>query len=273
MNPIQKAIVDLKYAIPPEILREAFITVPFRTSMAPSAIRNVPVSLDHQIRQHVIDKRVIPDLNLIGGVEVTIPFDDLVPDNVDPYNTIYTVPKQKTQGRTITRIKSLTIGQGSVMGTTNMGMEGASPMLDAVSGVMAAALPIPLVSTAYVQLIGENTILINDNMALPHNIYLRCSLEADSDFSHWAAGAYHHFCQLVEFATKAHIHNLLIIQIGMAQLSGGQELGKFKEIVESYSDANENYKTFLHDVMRTVSILQDPEQHRRHLRMLIGGVN
>jgi hypothetical protein len=271
VNPLQKAVSEIKFRIPVEILNEAFIAQPFRNVPGPSGQRQLPVSLEHQIRQNVIDARVIVDCNLIGGVELTLDLSNIDPQNIDPYNVIYQIPKSKTQGRVITRVKSVTIGQGSVMGTTNMGMEGASPLLDAVGGVLASALPIPLVSTAYVQMIGENTILVNDNMALPNNIYLRCYVESDSDFSHLQASTYRDFCQLVEYAVKAYIYNTLTIPIGMAQLAGGQELGRFKDIVDTYSDANENYQTFLADKWRTISILNDTDQKRRHLRMLNGG--
>jgi hypothetical protein len=271
LNPIQKAIAEVKYSIPMEILQQAFVVQPFKHISGPNVARPVPVSIDHQIRQQVINPRVIEDCNLNGGVEINIPMLDLVPNNVSPYDVIYTIPKSLTQGRSIVGIKSMTVGQGSVRGTTNMGMTGASPMMDAAGSVLASALPIPLVSTAYVQLIGENTVLINDNMALPNNVWLRCIVEADSDFSHLQSRTYGRFAELVEYAVKAYIYNVLVIEVGMAQLVGGQELGKFKEILESYADANENYKTFLRDTWRVVALLDDPSQHQRHLRMINGG--
>jgi hypothetical protein len=271
MNPVQKAIFEAKWQIPSELLQECFIARTFDPVIGPQARARLPVSIDHQIRQHVVNPKVIVDTNLVGGIELTIPLASLVPNNISPWVTTYTVPKALTQGRVISRVVSMTIGQGSVMGTTNMGMQGASPLLDAASGVLSSALPIPLVSTAYIQMIGENTFLIDDNMALPNNVWLRCIVEADEDFNHISPPLWLDFAELVVYATKAYIHNKLVIEVGMAQLVGGQELGRFKEILDTYSDAAQNYKDFLAEKWRVSQLLDDPSQHRRHLRLLLGG--
>lgn len=271
MNAIQKAITEVKFRIPKELLYQAFMARNIAPVFGPEVARGIPVNLDYQIRQHVIEARVIPDTNLVGGIEVNIPLAALVPNNVTPWVTTYTVPKALTQGRVISRVIDMTIGQGSVMGTTNMGMQGASPLLDATSGVLSSALPIPLVSTAYIQMIGENTFLIDDNMALPNNTWLRCIVEADSDFGHLPRTNWHDFARLVEYAVKAYIYNSLVIEVGMAQLVGGQELGRFKDILDGFSDANENYLDYLQNTWKVSQALSDPEQHRRHLRLLVGG--
>lgn len=271
MNAVQKAIAEVKWRIPAELLYQAFMAKNIVPVYGPEVSRQIPVTLDYQVRQHVVEARVIPDTNIVGGIQVNIPLLSLVPNNITPWVTTYTVPKELTQGRVISRVVSLTIGQGSVMGTTNMGMQGSSPLLDAVSGVLSSALPIPLVSTAYIQMIGENTFLIDDNMALPNNTWLRCVLEADNDFGHLPRMNWHDFAKLVEYATKAYIYNTLVIEVGMAQLVGGQELGRFKEILDGYADANQNYEDFLQNTWKVSQLLSDPDQHRRHLRQILGG--
>jgi hypothetical protein len=284
MNCVEKALQEIKFRIPSELLSETFIARTFDPVIGPEARRQLPVSIDYLIRQHVIEARVIPDTNLVGGIEVNIPLYSLVANNIDrslvynssnPWMATYRVPKDLTQGRVITRIVSLTIGQGAVagMGGMGMGMGGASPLLDAASGVLASALPIPIVSTAYVQMIGENTFMVDDNMMMNNNVWMRCIVEADSSFSHLNPTQWHNFARLCEYATKAYIYNKLIIEVGMAQLVGGQELGKFKEVLEGYSDATENYMTFLDDIWKVSQTLSDPNQKRRHLKMLVGGSN
>ena len=157
------------------------------------------------------------------------------------------------------------------MGAVNLGTLGGSPMLDAAQGVLQSSLPVPIVSTANVTLIGENTVLVKDNIHLPGNMYLRCVLEADSEFSHLAPASVLAFSKLVEYATKAYIYNNLIVEIDYAELSGGMALGRLKEIVEGYSDANELYETHFNEVWRKVAIFNDFEAHRRHLKMVLGG--
>jgi hypothetical protein len=266
MNPVNKAIADVKFKIPLDILNAAFLPRQFGQ-------RPLPVNLDTLIRQKVFEPRVRVDCGLTGGNMISIPLGSITPEYVDLYNLIYKIPKQLTGNRSITKVLDLTVGYGSVMGTTNMGLEGASPMLDAMSGVIAAVSPIPIVSTAYVEIIAENTVLVSDTMQFPLNAYLRCMVDYDPDFTKLKPQTIPKFSKLVEFAVKAYIYNELIIPIGQGQLYGGMDLGKFKEIVETFSDANDNYETYLKDIWPTVAILDDTESRRRHLRLLTGGNN
>lgn len=266
MDPIQKALAEVRFAIPPDILNRAF--VPKTLYGQPTA-----VNLDSMIREKVIEARVRVDCDLQGGTQINLPLGNLTPEYLDLYNLIYRIPKHMTQNRSITRVLDMAVGYGSVWGTTNMGLQGSSPLLDAASGALAAASPIPIVSTAYVDLIAENTVLISDALQFPVNAYLRCIVENDKDFTTLPPQAFHYFATLVELATKAYIYNTLTIQIGSGEIQAGQELGRFKEIVDGYADANDLYKEFLRDTWREVAVMSDPISFQETLRMLTGGVN
>lgn len=266
MDPIQKAIAEVKFRIPLDILTRAFTPKNFYN-------RPLPLNIDSMIREKVIEARVRVDCDLQGGTQVNIPLRGIQPEYLDLYNLIYRIPKTMTQNRKITRVLDLAVGYGSVWGTTNMGLQGSSPLLDAASGVLASAAPIPIVSTAYVDLIAENTVLISDALQFPVNAFLRCMVENDQDFTTLPPQAYHDFAKLVELAVKAYIYNSLTIQIGSGEIQAGQELGRFKEIVDGYADANDLYSEFLKDTWRQVAILSDPISFQQSLRMLTGGVN
>jgi hypothetical protein len=262
MGAIHKAIQDVKFAIPLEILQEIFVKKEFgRTPL--------PVSLDTMIREKVIDARVMVDCNLLGGTQVEIPLNSVSPETIEPYKIIYRVPKN----RTISRVLSVTIGQSTMMNTSYMGVEGYSQILDAAQGMMAAQQGIPIVSSAYIRLIAENTVLVSDYLSLPRSAYLRCYLESDDEYSQLNPMTYPHFSQLVEYAVKAYVYNNGIIKVGMGQLVGGMELGRFREIIDGFSDANQMYKDYVKDVWTKVMILDDPRSKERHLRLLTGGNN
>lgn len=283
INPISKAISEVEFQIPQGILIAAFGRNDYANSATGGNILDygelageqgiVPVTLEYRIREAVINARVRVDCNLVGGTQVSIPLNSLTPEYLaGPWNVIYRIPKKLTQNRSISSVLSLTIGQGSVMGTTNMGMQGASPMLDAGASVLSSALPIPLVSTAYVQLIGENTVLIQDNMALPTNIYLRCYLEADDQFSHVIPQAVHQFSQMVIEAVKSYIYNRVSLPSDMARLVGGVELGRFREIVDGYADAEKNYQDW-RERWAKITQMTDKMSSERYLRMIVGGAH
>lgn len=267
MNPVQKAIADAKFRIPMDILNAAFIRREF-------GARTLPINIDAIIRDRVIEARVKPDCDLVGGIEVSIPLTNAAKEYIDPYNVVYRVSKTMTQNRVISRVLSITMGNEGTMGGmpgTHMGVAGYSHVLDAAAGVMASHMPLPVVSSANIRLIAENTILVTDSPALPTTVHLLCYLENDADFSQLRSTTYHKFSRLVELAIKAYIHTELVIPIGQGQLHGGMELGAFKEIIDSYADANELYSTYLQDEWRRISILDDAKSRERHLRMITGG--
>lgn len=263
-NPIQKALMDVQFKIPPQILQAAFVTREF-------GHRPLPVNIETLIRDRVIYPRVMVDCNLVGGTQLVIPLNTVKPEYIDLNTIVYRIPKSLTQGRTITRVHSLGVGLGSTYnGVLNRNTHGFSAVLDAADAVVASHAPIPLVSTANLRLIGENTVLVTEQLSLPTNVQLLCYVEYDEVFSQLRPTAYNKFSRLVELAVKAYIYNELSIPMGQSQLVGGMELGRFREIIDSYADANELYETYLEETWRRVALLNDPGSRERHLRMLSG---
>ena len=267
MNPIDKALSDLRFKIPREVLEETFIRQPGFNNIG----TRTPVSLDYRIRQEVIDARVIPDCNLVGGTEVTIPLKDVLPQYLPDHKVVYRIPMSLTQNRKISRVYSLVYHQGGAPTHSNLWNNGGSAYLDAASGLLATNSPIPQVSNAEVQLIGENTVLVNMHQPPSPSLHLRCVVEADSEFSHLKPGSIPRFSKLVEYAVKAYIYINLDIRMGRSYLSGGQDLGRFRDVVEGYADANELYETFFDEVWRKTSLFSDDQAHKRHLKMVTGG--
>lgn len=269
MNPIQKAISDVKSKIPKAILDRTFLT--FDPGAYGGRHNITPASLDHRIRTEVIDASVLPDCNLVGGTEITIPLETVIPTWINSYNLLYRVPKNMTQNRSILRVIHLTFGDGGVVGSMNLAAQGRSALLDKAQGVLQAHLPIPIVSTANVSLVGDNTVLVKDNITMPGNPFLRCVIESDTEMNHLQPASVINFSQLVVLATKRYIYNNLVITMDEAQLSGGLALGRFREIVDGYSDAAEQYDTYFNETWRKVALFNSPEAHRRHLALLTGG--
>ncbi len=266
MGAIQKAIQEVRFSIPVEILNEVFLQKEFgRTPL--------PVSLDTMIREKVVGARVMVDCNLLGGTQVELPLNAVIPEQIAPYKIIYRIPKTLTQNRSISKVLSITIGQSTMFNTSYMGVEGYSQILEAAQGMVAAQQGIPIVSTAYIRLIAENTVLVSDYLSLPRAAYLRCFLEYDNEFSELPAMSYPVFCELVELAVKAYIYTNAVIKTGMGQLVGGMELGRYREIVDSYADANQQYKDMIRERWTKVLLLSDPRSKERSLRSIMGGNN
>jgi hypothetical protein len=75
----------------------------------------------------------------------------------------------------------------------------------------------------------------------------------------------------VEYAIKAYVYINLDIRMGRSFLSGGQDLGRFRDVVDGYADANELYETFFEESWRKIAIFSDDQAHKRHMKMVTGG--
>ncbi|MNY68424.1 hypothetical protein D3C86_2061840 [compost metagenome] len=79
------------------------------------------------------------------------------------------------------------------------------------------------------------------------------------------------FTELVILATKAFIYNRAIIELDEGAIRGGASLGRIREIVDSYADANVMYKEHFRDKWRKAGVMANKDQYRRLLRYTVGG--
>jgi hypothetical protein len=278
MNVISKCLSDIKRSIPKQLLEAAFIGKAVTTYAQARS-----VNIDDQITNNVIKPRVLIDCNLVGGTQAVIPLEGLHQSSIDNQQVIIHIPKDRTQGRSINSVLNVSFFSGSNLGSylngsgggssaygTYGNQQGNTALMGAAQGVMNSYDQIPLVSTSRVQLISENTILIKDNIILTPNCFLRCVLDNDDDLNHIQLRSYRYISQLVEYAVKSYVYNELIIEVGQGRLQGGVELGVFKDILSGYSDAEQNYKDYLNDVIESVLFMNDSESYSRLIKLTIG---
>lgn len=266
MNAVTYALKQCEWTIPSEILDLVFL------SGGLQQLTGYGISRSSRILETVIVPRVLTDCNLMGGREVVIPLEKATRQILDPMNSLFYIPKTLTQNSSISRALSVVyvnpnIGNNMVVRGLTTGFS-TSPLLDGANSLLNAAAGPVVLSTAHCYLTGsENTILITGQLQILPNIALRCWLELDNNLSHLQPTSYDKFAQLVEYAVKAYIYNNRVIKMDQDQLMSGMTIGRFKEIVDSYSDAEQNYKDYKTNVFQRVLALNDPETKRRHLQV------
>lgn len=270
-NPITYALAYIRRYVPVEILQYAYLTDSnFKLVTA--------ASLDDMINKHVIYPVVLVDCDLIGGTQTVIPLDPSSREQVDQFTSIIRVPMKNTNNRKITTV--LSIGYGSVSNNgygQGIGAGFMSPgmnqnyLLGAASGVWFSNTPIPMMSTARCTIIGDNTILVQDSIIMPPIINVRCWLENEEGLSGLKKPSYPFFAQLALHAVQADLWTRLKIKIDQGQVEGGSEIGAFKEIVESYSDAKQNYRDYFDNDWAQVTRFDDKESNNRKIRYALGG--
>jgi hypothetical protein len=272
MNAIQHALNEIKHIIPMPVLKEAFQNDIIRRETW--GRRHAPmVSIDHVIREKVVEGRVIPGMNLISGQRELIPMNGLVQEAQDDWAIVIEIPKNRTNGRAITAVYAMVTGTptGSLGGSVSMQFGASNGIVDGLRAAKQSREAMPLMSDANIQLIADNTILIRSPLRLAGTLYLDCQLENDANLSHIPAAAWKHFRKLVEYAVKAYIYNNLIIPMDEAQIAGGMSIGRFKEIVDGYSDCNELYEEQMNKWQK-IAILSDPLSHQDHIQSIVGGL-
>ena len=273
MDIIRNSIAEVKRRINKHVLDKAFIKRDFSYRFTNQS------SVDDQILTMVIRPRVLVDCNIVGGVMALIPLDGLPVDKPNHVTTIIHIPKTRTNNKSIISVSNVNyydLGvSGLYSGAAGYGYNSSIDMgentaaMNAALGIMASLDRIPITSTSDAQLVAENTIMIKDVFAMPPSAVLRCTLENDDQLSNIQPRSYHDFFQLVEFAVKAHIYNELIVDIDMGELQGGQTLGIFKQIVEGYADAEQNYQDKLKAWM-AISIMNDTPAFHRFIKLTVG---
>lgn len=269
MSMVALAVEKIRLSIPRQVLEATFNDSRLRRA-------NYAVNIDTCIREEIINRKVRVDTNLVGGMEILINLSGCPMQIVTPYETVITIPKSKTNGRTITVPLSISLFNGFTTGNPNgfyYGSSSQSVPLDAARGVMNSYAPTPIVSLADVSMVGENTIMIRGMGPQVSNCGLRCIVEMDSEMNSIQPTTGVRFFELCVLAAKSYIYNRMIVTLDEGHLKGGFEIGAIRNVIESYADAESMYVDYLKDKWTKILMMNDRTQHRRALRKLVGGNN
>ena len=274
MTPISVSVARVLREVPREILQQAFTAKRYDPTRQDRYFDNVDsISLDEKIRELVIEARVAVDCNLTGGVEILLPMRQAEREYVDTWNIIYRFPPHVLGNRKISMVHEMIYGL--TQGLTGGGATGydsrSSGMLRDVRNIIRATNGIGVMGTAYVQLLNHNTVLVNDSNQVMGDAALRCTVSHEPNFNDIKQPYYRDFGEMVVLATKAHVYNTLIIDLDEGFIRGGATLGRVREIIDSYADANTMYNEFVDVKWAKLAILMDPDKYRKVMKLSLGG--
>lgn len=267
MNALSYATGYIRSNIYHEVLKLAFMEESMNWYGA-------PVPLEDHILRKVIRPRVLTDINLVGGQQVIIDISDLKPLYTDTNAIVYKIPLSKTNNREIISVLSIGYLPYASGFNTMATMPGVvSPM--SVSDLSAAGARVgyshsstPPIATASVELDGSpNTIIIRDSQRLYSTYQLRCMIANDERLNNINPTSYLDFAELCCLAVKNYIRLTLTVALDQGYISGGSEIGVIKSYVESLSEADINYRTFLMERWRKVAFQNDKQTMSRFMKM------
>lgn len=265
MDLITKAISEIKFTIPREILKLAY--------MDKSDWRAAPLSLDEQIRRKTIMARVFVDANIVGGDTIIVDLRDLSPRRLDEHNYVFDIPPARVNNRTILSALSVNyMAYNSAANNFMPGLASATPnyindISSASHRAMASRSNIPITGTAECIMVGHNTVMIRNHLVTAAVVQLKCVVTTDEKLSNISIRSAPDFSKLCKLAVKSFIYNELLVAMDRGYLERGQELGVIKSYVDGLSDAEENYQTFLEERWGAVSMVNDRLAYEDLLRI------
>ena len=269
MGILQKAVEEIKYRIPFNILTAAF-NVPSEDGW-----RAAPVSLDELILSKVIRPRVITDTNIVGGETIMVALEGLMPSYVDNYTRVVIIPGDRVNHRNIMSVLSAHyLPYGYSFNNVNApaavaGYGSVNDVTNAAHRVMNSFSSLPPLSSAMCQLVGNNTVLLRDNLYITNIYSVRCVVANEENLENINPRSWHVFCELCEHAVKAYIYNVLVLKMGSAYLLGGQELGVFKDIIEEYREENALYSSMLKEKWQKVNLMNSSDAYSKYIRLQV----
>ena len=271
MNALIYAINEITHQSPHELLQAAFTI-----DDSPETVNLNTV--DDKILRKLLRKRVLIDMNITGGIETIIPLNSVQPSFYEYFYTIYQIPPEMTMNKEIVSALNIMLmpgsgvfGQGNLGGNSfgNIGYMNENPVMNVANRIGSAASPSGVLSNAHLEIVGYNTILIYANFRVLTNFGLRVLLENDSNLNNIQPRSYKDVSMACVLACKAYIYNKLIIPVNSGYLASGQDLGMFKSILESYSEAEADNNTFLRERLGAVLFMNDTTRHNRLIASMI----
>jgi len=259
MNAITKAISDIKFQIPIEILNLGFVEKSHRV--------NQIISLDERIMSEIMRPRILIDCNLVGGIETRVDLNRCKITPLDNREFVVEVPKALTNNKNIITALSVV---SNVVYSQSMAYADMSPFESVASNMMSNLGTENVVQTSRLELIGDNVVLIQDpNMHFMNGV-LRCMVENNTNLENINPRSYLAFSKLCVLGVKSYIRNKMRVKLNQGQIYGGHELGVVKDIIEEYSDAEEMYQEYLNTTWRKISFINDSDAMSRYTKSMLG---
>lgn len=275
MNALIYSINEINFQIPHELLQAGIL---FDENEATINL----TSLDDKILNKVIKKRVLLDANIVGGIQDVIPLNGINPIQSDYYYTIYNIPNEMTRNKEIISVLNMTIlpmtgflgtnfsgGQGSTLGMTGGMTNSNNALINVSNRIGNSVAPGGLLANTLIDIVGHNTVMIQAAYHFLTNVGLRVVLANDTNLNNIQPRSYKDFSLMCVLAVKSYLYNKLIVPINSGYLSGGQELGMFKNILESYSSAEEEYRTYINEIWGGIAKMNDTTTYHRLLRSMM----
>jgi len=251
MNAISYVVNNVKHSIPSDILSVVF-TNPHRNT-----------TLDDNIYNDVIKGRMLTDLNVTGGIMITLPLSSCIQVSYTYNYIVYRVPPELRDGKPIMSVLSVIYSMPFMRNVFNSLQDAYLDKLDMRS------TGVPMHSSSRVEVLSDDTIMIHDSITNIDQYSIRLLVANDPYLNNIHPRLYLELSKLGLLAVKAYIYNNLNLIIDKGYIQNGHRLESMHRIVESYSNANEQYMEVLNRDWYKLQYMNRAESMKRHVSYMI----
>lgn len=263
MNTISYLLSRIHREIPYEILDIGFSGNEF----------NRYTNLDKRIKQKIIDEILIPDLNLCSQEVVYIPLAacDIIEQTDE--RVILRVPPEKTNNRSLISVRNISPNNLGTYTDHNMLNEYENSTLMPSSIKMLNSNSNAMVyQTSAVELIGENTFVINEGLYVIEDLYLKAVVANDPNLNNVPPTYYDALSELAIYATQYYIYKTTVINMKVGQYGNGHTHEFIREIIGEYKDANQSYKEYYRTKWKKMAYMMNGKNMDTHIASMFGPV-
>ena len=266
IDPLKLAMSRIYNSIPMEILEATFQPYEYNES------------LDELIKQKVLLDRVRDEISIRGGKVMKIILDlnwckytsspSRFALGISGSSSVFVIPPEAREHRDISAILGVKFPYSISTSTSGTFYNSCQNRGNTLSALACEALNNQTKANQLAAPIGilkpNNTIVLYPPQIshIPWQITVR--LRYDDNFSDMDVSSLNTFEQICEMATKAYIYTNMIFKVETNLVFRGMELGIFKDLVNSYADANEKLEELylmlggneFYDPERLIGILQ-----------------
>ena len=255
---------EMYFNIPREIINLAFTQN--------NNYRNPSTTVDDEITTEVLRKRVMVDLNLASQETVNIPLQFCETVYRDISKVAYFIPKTLTNGRSIISVHNTLSNfymNGDIAMSGRSDVEGSS-ILDNALTLRNNLDSVNITQTARIDLIGENTILIDEGIISDMAVSVTAVLENDTNLNNINPRAFKVLAEGFVLAVKAHIYTNTIITLNKGIVYAGHELSIIKDIIDEYREANQDYNEWYKTKWKKAAFTQNDKAMEKYVSMMLG---
>lgn len=244
MDLIQHALAEVKAQISPQLLA--------RTYNNPDDFGFQVTSINDYIKKNIITCRVLRDCNILGGQEMYIETRRATKIKQMRETSIYIYKASDWMGNGLITVTDFRSGNMSPYGGCSSGGTSGPP---GDAGILGDAYKhaefqarrkeeaYDIGGSSLVRIIGDNAISIQNTLVPPIGVFT-VIIGHNPDLTDMGRRTAIFFSKMVVAAVKADIYNTTLLSLAEGDASRGFILTSISDVVNSYSDAEEEYQDY-----------------------------